>query len=101
MSNEKSIYKRVYKKLIFDTLKSMIIATLVLVSLLVVFHSELSVSTPSLITGLLGTIMIFVGGSFLADASGRWGTHKLPQYKHGLLLQTIGLGFVVFALIVK
>lgn len=101
MSDEKKSRKAMYKQLAVSTLKSVGLAASVLAVLLATFHNELTISTPSLVTGLIGTVLIFIGGSLMSDALGRWGSLGLPHYKYGSLLQTIGLGFTVFALIVK
>lgn len=101
MGDEKKSRKAMYKQIVFGTLKSVGLAALVLALLLLIFKSEIIISTPSLVIGLIGTILIFIGGSLTSDALGRWGALGLPHYKYGSLLQTVGLGFTIFALIVK
>lgn len=93
--------KKMYKALALSVIKSVGLALIVLLVLLLAFSHEFSVSTPSLVTGLMGTIMIFIGGSLTSDALSRWGSCGLPHHKYGLALQSIGLGFTTFALIVK
>ena len=90
-----------YKTLVLSLLRSVGLSSVVLIILLLVCKYNLTVSTPSIVIGLMGTIMIFIGGSLTSDALGRWGSLGLPHYKYGSLIQSIGLGFTIFALIIK
>ncbi|NCU38751.1 hypothetical protein EOL96_06920 [Candidatus Saccharibacteria bacterium] len=101
MSDTPKTKNKMHKQVILTTIGSIGIAATTLVLLLFIFRADISVSAPALIIGIIGTVMIFIGGLLISDALGRWGSHKLLHYKLGTVIQSLGLGFTVFALIVK
>lgn len=90
-----------YKDISISIIKSVGTALAILILLSIFFGLDFEVSTPSLTMGIIGTILLFVGGALSSDALGRYDSVGLPHYSCGSLLQSIGLGFTAFALIVK
>ncbi|MGW2851481.1 hypothetical protein ACWDAZ_05400 [Streptomyces sp. NPDC001215] len=66
-----------------------------------VFGAALNVSGASIILGVIGTVLAFIGNSLAVDAVTRWGSSGLPHFKWGNQIQTIGFGLTIVALLVK
>ena len=93
--------RMMYKSIAKDTCKNLLAAFIVLGVLLFIYRKEVNVSSPSIIIGIIGTLLIFIGGMLTSDALSRWGANGLPHFKWGTRLQSFGLGFTIVALLIK
>lgn len=92
---------KMYKSIAKDVCKTLVLALVVLGVLLLVYKDKVVVSSPSIIIGTIGTVLIFIGGIFTSDALGRYGAKGLPQFKWGTRMQAVGLSFTIVALLIK
>jgi protein-S-isoprenylcysteine O-methyltransferase Ste14 len=93
--------RRMYKSIFVDTAKAMALALIAFAVLLWFYKNQISVSSPSIIIGVIGTVLIFIGGMMISDALGRYGAKGLPQFTWGARMQSMGLGFIIVALLIK
>jgi hypothetical protein len=97
--------KKMYKKLFRDTTVTLGLVIVVIgVSVFVahnIFKVQIVATSSSLVFGVLGTTLAFIGSAFSLDALTRWGAAGLPQWKWGNRLQMVGLALVITALLIK
>lgn len=97
--------KEMYLKLLKDTLVTLlIVVAVILISVLILhyfFKTEFATTSPSLVFGIAGTVLAFIGSIFSNDAVNRWGGSTLPQWKWGNRIQLTGFSFVIVALLIK
>lgn len=92
---------KMYKSIAKDVCKTLLLALVILGVLLIAYRDKVVVSSPSIVIGVIGTVLILVGGIFISDALGRYGATGLPQFKWGTRMQAVGLSFTIVALLIK
>jgi len=110
---DKSRFMQLYKKVCFKNLppkklvinsiillvKCSFVITLFLMLLHFSFGVHISINSLSIVLGVVGTVLIFVGNIFVSDALGKY--DLAPHYVFGNKLEAIGLVFLITALFVK
>jgi hypothetical protein len=97
--------KQMSAKLFKDVLITLfVVIAFILVSVYIAHHFykvPIVTNGTSLVFGIAGTTLAFIGSMFSADALTRWGSSGLPQWKWGNKLQMIGFALVIVALLIK
>lgn len=110
---DKSRFMQLYKKVCFKNLppkklainsilllvKCSFVIALLLMLLRFSFGVHILINSLSIVLGVVGTVLIFVGNIFVSDALGKY--DLAPHYVFGNKLEAIGFVFLITALFVK
>lgn len=99
----KTEYKKQFHDLAVNSIKSVVVVLSVMLLFIVIAHFSVGFNVdifrPSIIIGIIGTTIAYIGNSFVADSATRFGSINLPQWKYGNILQSIGFGITLIALL--